>query len=695
MHVIENDHASLGFDPQTGRLISLRNEGRGVEFVGEPALAESLRLLVPGAGNRGRTLRPGLADWFQGGADAVRFGWNSLPSDGGALPVRVEVSWTLMADGAAAEIRIDNASECTVEEIHGPSLAGLSAPGEDAEPWRLIRPDGSGLGHVWNPFREVQNAYLGPAEPAKVFPAISMPWMDLYHESDRHGLYLAHEDPRSSFSAWWFQVTPDADWAGDHWSWPAGDGPRGLCVSRVCFPHIPPGGSWTSPPFVIRFHDAIWYEAARLYREFYDRNFPISRQDAWLWREDAWQTTILLYPEDTVTHRFSDIPRLARDALGADIRVLQLDGWDIGGIDRDYPHYEPDPRLGGEEELRRAISECEAMGVKVLLFSNLFHVHLETDWFREELHRYTMRNIHGDCVENMGWEYETAGGLLGFRKPRMVSCNPAHPGFARIMDRAYTTIAALGAAGSQVDKITQGPTLDFHPGLPPDLPRDQSWSRPCLEAFDRHRRIGRGHRADYALVAETHWDRLFPLVEVAYARHWYRDRPQLTGATFPEFKQTCCITGGHDFALVNHAIRLGLVINIEARCLHAGAGAVPSLVAHVRKARGLRSRLADLLWFGRMTDPHGCVGEADPGWLATRYRNEYGDDALVCCHWEDRTLGATLRFDGNESAELHDLEGGIQTVRLPCRVDVAPGSLVVLVGRNAVRGPAKALDRMG
>jgi hypothetical protein len=89
------------------------------------------------------------------------------------------------------------------------------------------------------------------------------------------------------------------------------------------------------------------------------------------------------------------MPQLARDALAYGIRVLQIDGWDVGGIDRDYPQYTPDPRLGTWTELQAALVECAALGVEVLLFSNLQWVNLETDWYQNELHQYTVRDPLG------------------------------------------------------------------------------------------------------------------------------------------------------------------------------------------------------------------------------------------------------------------------------------------------------------
>jgi hypothetical protein len=54
---------------------------------------------------------------------------------------------------------------------------------------------------------------------------------------------------------------------------------------------------------------------------------------------------ILSNPEDAVIHRFAELPTLAADAKKYGITTFEIDGWNIGGIDRGYPQYQPDPRL--------------------------------------------------------------------------------------------------------------------------------------------------------------------------------------------------------------------------------------------------------------------------------------------------------------------------------------------------------------
>lgn len=360
---IANRNVSVSLCARTGRPLSIRNLKSQMELIGEPALAENVRLLVPHPDHRGYTItlddHP-LAEYDFSDSSA-RLTWRDLPELQGPMAIELTLNVKLLDDGVQFEVELNNESDFLVEEVYCPAIGGIQAPDGDPEAWRIMMPADNGGGRSWRPFCEVRNVYLGPADPTYVCAPKCMTWLDVYHEDKRQGIYVAHEDADSSFGAWWLQVKPGADWGGSSYVWPRTNQPQGMCLAWVCFPFCQPGERWQSAPTVIRFHEGTWWQATDLYREFYDLHFPIDRTNNWLWQEDAWQSTIISYPDDVIGYRFVDLPELARQACDAGIRVIQIDGWDRGGLDRDYPHYEPDPRLGSEDELREAIAECEAM----------------------------------------------------------------------------------------------------------------------------------------------------------------------------------------------------------------------------------------------------------------------------------------------------------------------------------------------
>ena len=89
-----------------------------------------------------------------------------------------------------------------------------------------------------------------------------------------------------------------------------------------------------------------------MYRKWYDQHFHVRRPLTWLRKEMAWQSVIISNCEDVVLYRFKDWPKLAADAKKYDVTTFEILGWNVGGIDRGYPQYTPDPRLGTPEEFR-------------------------------------------------------------------------------------------------------------------------------------------------------------------------------------------------------------------------------------------------------------------------------------------------------------------------------------------------------
>jgi hypothetical protein len=82
-------------------------------------------------------------------------------------------------------------------------------------------------------------------------------------------------------------------------------------------------------------------------------------------RHSFFLDTTFLLPEGTLNLTFKDIPRWAQDARDRGVTSLLISGWHRGGHDDGYPHYEPDPRLGTYDDLRRGLDPCHKLGMRV------------------------------------------------------------------------------------------------------------------------------------------------------------------------------------------------------------------------------------------------------------------------------------------------------------------------------------------
>ena len=116
------------------------------------------------------------------------------------------------------------------------------------------------------------------------------------------------------------------------------------------------GRSWSGST------EGDWHEGSVFYRRWFDRHFPVLPA-SWLRSEMAWQSTIMANPEDVVVHRFADLAAMAVDAKKYDVTTFEICGWDIGGIDRGYPDYRPEPALGSADDFRAALRSISKTGV--------------------------------------------------------------------------------------------------------------------------------------------------------------------------------------------------------------------------------------------------------------------------------------------------------------------------------------------
>lgn len=687
--VLDNGAVHVEFDREHGRMTRLRHAALGIDVVTEPRLAENFRLLLPLPGWRGHYVlgrEQRLADAALEGGDQCRLSWRGLRSRQGHFDIDVTQTILLGGDDLTSTIEIVNRSGLEIEEVANIVLGGLANPGERHD-WRIHFADAAGKGTEWPVYDAFPGTYLGPSRPVWLRPypgGMAMPWLDIYHAGERKGFYLGNHDPDARLSAVWAELTPCTTYGGPDGAtqrWPdprhAGSAPVGMALSWNSFPFIAPGGRWAGPPVALHFHRGTWRAAADHFRAWFDTRQEVDKRGSWLNDEDAWQSTIISYPEGTVGYRFRDLPELARRAKAVGVNVLQIDGWDIGGIDRDYPRYTPDPRLGTWDELREALAECHAMGVHVLLFSNLQWVSVDTAWYANELHRYVVHDPFGNHRAGMGWEYNTTLGLLNQTIHRMVMANPGHPEYRRIILDQLQNVVRLGAHGTQIDKLLGMAEIDYSPAN--TGPRD-GIPRAVLDTLAEYLRVAREHDPDFRIATEAHWDKAMPYVDASYSRFFARDHLPTFQYTFPEFRQSCCITGDWDYGLVNNCLRFGHIINIEARCLHGDASDVPDLARYVSEALRVRRSIRDRIWDSRLVDPALVdMSAPDSVFHALHRGTRHGALTLVANHFADSEQCVDIAAcSGSTGATVYRPFRAPERVTLPASLPVPRDEFLIV-----------------
>jgi hypothetical protein len=193
------------------------------------------------------------------------------------------------------------------------------------------------------------------------------------------------------------------------------------CIRHV--PFTPPGKSFEGSPVVVRFHDGAWNAAGPIYREWFTKTFGLMDPSrSWPRRHCFFQDTRFRCPEGALNYTFKDIPRWAKDACDHGITSVMITGWHRGGHDNGYPHYEPDPRLGTYDDLKRGLEACHKMGVRVYFFVKYQPAMVESGWFKKELNRYLEVDENGS-YSTQGYAMGTPG---GGKHPRLRTASFGH-----------------------------------------------------------------------------------------------------------------------------------------------------------------------------------------------------------------------------------------------------------------------------
>ena len=313
-------------------------------------------------------------------------------------------------------------------------------------------------------------------------------------------------------------------------------------------PFTPPGKAFEGSPVVLRFHDGTWTAAGPIYREWFTKTFGLMDPSrSWIRRHRSSRTRCSCCPEGTLNFTFKDIPRWAKDARDHGVTAVLISGWHRGGHDNGYPHYEPDPRLGTYDDLKRGLEACHKMGVRVYFFVNYQPAMIESDWFKKELHRYVeMREDggYGAC----GWGMGTLWARMGHPKP-MTWLDPSFPAVSR----------RAAAAVPQARRGRRG-----RPARRQDVSRPDEF-QPALRTRPRHVDLGRRDPADaddlssearkinpeFAMSFECNWDRMLEFGNAI----WWVGNMSLVRSVFPEMVETRAITSPYDYLGVNNAVR--------------------------------------------------------------------------------------------------------------------------------------------
>jgi len=496
----------------------------------------------------------------------------------------------------------------------------------------------------------------------------TMQWCTL--NDGKRGFYLGSDDPNCIAKD--FRVTYDS---------------RGKTV-RMGFElpmFLPQGASFELPRLFFDGYDGDWKIAAKRYRAWWDSCRKVVRLPERIRDTVGCLMVILKQQNGEFVWPYGEFDSLGETAIAHGLYNVELHGWGVGGHDRLYPEYDPDPAMGGRDALMKGIAALKAKGLHVTLYSNgQLQQHAGTKWAETEGPSCPILLRDGSPLQERWVKYKAVPGV------RFDVACPCSPAWRSRMLKICRDARELGCPGFFYDQI------------------GKQWPWPCFDARHGHRAGAYVWQADRmslfeSVIAEMRktdpdfilWSEAFNdtlLTSVAcyqgldYVRgdwcvenRFVRDigcemYPELTAYTFPELITTdrvtdpfCTRARANGCAVTN--LRVDFEVRYPGDRWYAEKGTAANTWeyarisfppfglkrmlepgnwkadrAYLKSVNDFRLGYRDILLRGTFRADEGFSLTAGEGVIANRWTGTNGEDGILVWNATDRPMDVKIGF---------------------------------------------------
>lgn len=275
-------------------------------------------------------------------------------------------------------------------------------------------------------------------------------------------------------------------------------------------------GTWESPLCGFAILQGDWHAAADLYASHMQHQFVPPDLPAWMKDEKdgfhGWLGIMMRLEGQEPRFRFKDLPVVYQKAAELGLNTLQIAGWTYDGFDTLYPDFDFDPKLGTQEELRKAMDDIKAMGGHAILYINGRLVDGNSNFYKNGGERSV-------CLDAEGNPYiERYNTSAEFR----IACPACNDYISYVAGRVKRIAGDFGAHAMQVDQISCNyayfchdsahehttPANNYLPGIEKELkairkvhkalnPDFFVWCEGCHERFGQFYDINQGHGEEF------------------------------------------------------------------------------------------------------------------------------------------------------------------------------------------------------
>ena len=608
---MENGNFIVVVNTANGVISSLLVKKNKTELVAEPRLAANFRINLQ--------LKDNMANYIDGAeqkaksvtqkGNIITVAYSGMKSPLGNYPIDLTYTITLNDDVVSFKSKLTNKDKNPISEFWFPRIGGIKDFGSTREAKLAVPTYNTECGHNLNLFKEFPGMRRLGAEAAEFstdYMYTTMPWWDIYDQKNDVGLYLGYHDTICRVSTMHTYLMPDMTGSSDTWltKEQAAGKPVGLVFSHVRYPFIKSGETLESGEFIVHAHSGDWHKGTEIYRKWFMRNFPFDHSENWLRKKRMWFSSIIYQPEDRIVTDFKGYNQWTKDANEFGITTHELIGWNSGGLERNYPNYVPEEKIGGNVEFKKLLADIKKRGDKCLVFTNYNILDENTDWYKKDLHKYMAQTQYGRQAIGMGWGESTLLARKGLDVRYHVRSSVV-PGIQKILDDKFLQLVKDGAQGFQMDKIISGASLDFNPlnTLKPDVALTEG----LIQAIANLDRKAKAINPDFQMAAESGIDRYLPYFAVGY-RNAKANAIASLRYVFPEWTSAIHVFYPRDFKGINSAILSGAVVCVEPDEYQGSLkqDIYKDLANYLKETDRIREELNDLIFMAKFYDNQGA-----------------------------------------------------------------------------------------
>jgi len=382
--------------------------------------------------------------------------------------------------------------------------------------------------------------------------------------------------------------------------------------SCVHFAYVNPGETIELYPIALYPYSGDWRNGSQFYaqwRKTWEKHLPLPN---WANEVHSWHQIHILSAEDRPVFTFGELPEYCKECREHNVRAIQLTGWFKGGQDRGDPSHDIEPSLGTWDELHSAISQCRDMGVEIVLFTKFTWADESTDWFKDELIKYSVKDPYGNYRVYQGYQYQTPMQLADINTRRLIPMCTNSDEWRKIAMKEFSKVFDLGAAGMLYDENQHhgGAIYCFDPSHGHRVPANLFAGDQLLEKD--FWKVIRERNPQFLMVGESNRDLQFRDYHISYFRIGanYRSMHRFVA---PREKMMVAVTGHNDRHILNLVLLNNFIVSHEPRNFKGKLNEYPLTLAYAKQIDELRRKYRDYLWDGIYRDIIGATVASENG----------------------------------------------------------------------------------